>query len=39
MKEDKKLTSLPRLNSLNHEPGTSLGHEDILTFENKNKVY
>lgn len=33
MKEEKRLTILPRLNSLNHEPGTSLGHEDILTCE------
>lgn len=32
MKTKRKLTILPRLNSLNHEPGTSLGHEDILTF-------
>jgi len=24
---------LPRLNSLNQEPGTSLGHEDSLTLK------
>lgn len=26
-----KLTILPRLNSLNHDPGFSFGHDDILT--------
>lgn len=30
-----KLTSFPRLNWLNQEPGSSLGHEDILTCQNK----
>lgn len=29
--EKKRLTILPRLNSLNHDPGVSFGHDDILT--------
>lgn len=29
------LTILPRLNSLNQDPGISLGQEDILTCDNK----
>lgn len=33
------LTILPRLNSLNHEPGDSLGQLDILTYiKNMSKI-
>lgn len=38
--EKKKLTILPRLNSLNHDPGFSFGHDDILTcgWEKQNRT-
>lgn len=32
-----RLTILPRLNSLNHDPGASLGHDDILTCGQKKR--
>ena len=32
LKKNGTLTILPRLNSLNHDPGISLGHEDNLTY-------
>lgn len=32
-----RLTILPRLNSLNHDPGISFGHEDILTCGKQTK--
>lgn len=32
------LTILPRLNSLNQDPGISLGHEDILTCGQQNAL-
>lgn len=38
MKERQELTILPRLNSLNHDPGFSLGHEDILTCGEQNQT-
>lgn len=38
LEEEGRLTILPRLNSLNHDPGTSLGHEDILTFGKQNQT-
>ena len=31
------LTILPRLNSLNHEPGVSFGQLDILTYQKQNE--
>ena len=33
------LTILPRLNSLNHDPGFSLGQEDILTYIKRTNCF
>lgn len=33
-----RLTILPRLNSLNHEPGVSFGQLDILTYQKEKRA-